>query len=993
MKPERVLLSLGLALGACGAESTSGAGDALDAARPADDARVATDTAPPLDLGGDRDASSPPDDDRGDAAVDDAAPPGDAASTDGGGPPVTGLCAACEEDTDCPDPGAICLTNQTTGERFCGLDCADPESRCPSGSQCFDLGEGVLQCAPVDATCADWPPEDLGAACRADADCLVGADRCVGGLCTRSCDTVRDCGRGAPTCDAGLCRPGWATGPEGCGLGARCGAGATCGEGRVCLDALGEAPMPARVSAFCVLPCLGDDECGDGETCAPVAGQRVCLPQACVCLAESETPSLVDEALQVAGVHRCDAGFDSSRLGLFPTALSADAFRLSFFDAVHRDAPRAVRFGADVSRALGEDARGALPIAHLVARQAAAIDAPTTGEPTPVDAPAGGLAEAVGRLHTLAGRGAQFNGETVTRAFADVPAPLQAAVARVVAAQANTLEARKRMFDAAAVTAGQLNAWYEALPGALVSGLRGLDFTDPAQTRLFARDLDFGLLFTATRDLAATVEDIDWRPFVGLEGFAVDLNTPYGRLVVNDAGVRTIAGAASYLLVVDTGGDDVYLAPVAATRNATAAVSVVVELAGDDRYGYPEMDEAPQVAGVPAADEDGRAAGLRPFSRSTVYRQGAAVLGAALLFDLAGDDLYQSLRGSQGAAVGGVGVLHDAAGNDTYACEQGCQGAAAFGLGLLLDTAGRDTYGVVQSGQAFGGVRGAGVLVDLAGDDRYTALLGDPQFGGTILYDNPQNPNGSNTSFAQGAAFGRRADADGTWASGGLAVLRDEAGDDAYTVDVFGQGTGYWFGAGIFTDVAGNDVYQGRYYVQGSSAHFAISLFYEGAGNDRYNAGLPLVASPETLGPVIIGTSVGQGHDFSVGLLADYSGDDTYAAPGLGVGGGNDNGVGLFLEGGGSDRYDAPDGTTFGASNSGERGAEFESALCLGLFADADGVDTYAGFVEPSLVGNDRVWRFEDRREMRRPGMRGGGIDRNGRPRAALPNLGGADAR
>jgi hypothetical protein len=711
-----------------------------------------------------------------------------------------------------------------------------------------------------------------------------------------------------------------------------------------------------------------------------------------MCLAEPDAPSLVDEALQVAGVHPCDAGFDSTRLGLFPAALSADAFRLSFFDAMHRDAPRAVRFGAEISRALGVDAHGALPIAHLVARQAAAIDAPTVGEPTPVAAPVGGLVEAVGRLHTLAGRGAQFNGETVTRAFAEVPPPVQSAVARIVAAQADTLEARKRMFDAAEVTAGQLNAWFEALPGALVSGLRGLDFTDPLQTRLFARDLDLGLLFTATRDLAATVEDIDWRPFVGLEGFSVDLNTPYGRLVVNDAGISTISGAASYLLVVDTGGNDVYLAPVAATRNATAGVSVLVELEGDDRYGYPEMDDAPQVLGVPPADEDGRAAGLRPFSRSTVYRQGAAVLGAALLFDLEGDDLYQSLRGSQGAAVGGVGVLYDAAGNDTYACEQGCQGAAAFGLGLLVDTAGRDTYGLVQSGQAFGGVRGAGVLIDLEGDDRYTALLGDPQFGGTILYENPQNPNGSNTSFAQGAAFGRRADADGTWASGGLAVLRDEAGDDVYTVDVFGQGTGYWFGAGIFTDVAGDDVYQGRYYVQGSSAHFAMSLFYEGAGNDRYNEGLPLLASPETLGPVIIGTSVGQGHDFSVGLLADYSGDDTYAAPGLGIGGGNDNGIGLFLEADGNDRYDAPDGTTFGASNSGERGAEFEAALCLGLFADVDGVDTYASFVEPSLVGNDRAWRFEDRREMRRPGMRGGGLDRAGGSRAPLPNLGAGAA-
>lgn len=973
---------LALVLG-CGQDGASGPA-APDSATPRGDASPA-DAESPADAG--PDAALPPDA-ATDAAPTDAALAGDA-SPDAAPPPAAPtFCAACTENADCLEPGAICLTNQATGEQFCGRDCAPEGVVCPRGSQCYDVGNGNLQCAPTTATCATWPPSDLGLACTRDNQCASGADRCDRGLCALGCETARDCGASGYACDEGVCRPAWSLGPEGCGLGLRCGADAACPDGRLCVDATaGGAPMPTRVPAFCAAPCEDDAACDADEVCAEVNTRRVCLPARCACLADVTTPSLVDEALGVAGVHACDAGFDSTRLALFPPTLSADAFRLSFFDTVHRDAPSAVEFGAATSRAFGADLRAASGVARAIARQADALDAPTMGEPTPAAAPEGGLAAAVERLYALAGRAEQFNADALTEGFAPVPAPLQAAVARVVWAQANVLDARKRMFNDAGVGPAQVNAWFDALPGAMVRGPAGLNYADPAQVALLSRSLDLSLLFTAARDLAATVSDVDWQPFEGVEGFSVDVNTPFGRLVVRDAAATTLSGAGPYLLVVDTGGDDTYTAPVAATKNATAGVSVVVELGGDDTYGYAQMDDAPQVAGVPPADEGGRAAGNRPYSRSTTWRQGGAVLGAALLYDRAGNDRYTSLRVSQGAGVAGVGVLHDAAGDDTYACEAGCQGAGAYGIGLLVDDAGADRYSVVQSGQAFGGVRGAGVLVDRAGADHYTALLGDPQFGGTILFDSAQNPAGSNASFAQGAAFGRRADADGTWASGGLAVLRDEAGDDTYTVDIFGQGTGYWFGVGILTDVEGDDVYNGRYYIQGSSAHFAMSLFYDGAGNDLYNQGLPRVDDPAVTAGVILGTSVGQGHDFSVGVLADYSGDDAYIAPSLGLGGGNDNGIGLFLEAGGADRYDVPDGTTYGGSNSGERGAEFEAAICMGLFADADGADTYATFAPEGAVGNDRAWAWGTRRAQRRPGMQGGGLDRVGGPRRPLPAL------
>ena len=115
--------------------------------------------------------------------------------------------------------------------------------------------------------------------------------------------------------------------------------------------------------------------------------------------------------------------------------------------------------------------------------------------------------------------------------------------------------------------------------------------------------------------------------------------------------------------------------------------------------------------------------------------------------------------------------------------------------------------------------------------------------------------------------------------------------------------------------------------------------------------------------------------DEKLGWLIDYAGDDTWIAPGLGLGGGNDNGIGVFVDLRGADTYVVPDGRTFGGANIGDRGAAFESALCLGVFIDADGVDDYEGFEAEALVGNDRDWSWDDRRPEHKPGEHGAGLD------------------
>ena len=963
-----VTLSICFALGAvasCGGQETDPL-IGLDAsmptpdssldAKPVDAEDIQLDGSPndaSVDLGG-----------RADAALLDTASP-DAAS-----PEAEVLCQPCDEAVPCTTAGSICLTNQTTGEQFCGLDCRMDAAVCPRGSACFELDEGQAQCAPTNATCNGWPPSDLGAPCQADAECRHGAQTCIYGFCSTACATDADCAAGVRACVDGYCLPDALSGPEGCGVGpTSCARAGGCGDGRVCSDTL----LPETPQRFCTVACADTSTCAPTETCAVVGAVRLCLPSPCACVEASDPDDLLSHALSLTGLDRCTALFASATLDLFPANVRADAFRLGFFDRIHRNGLTAVDWGQGVVTELSAAAVHSQPVSRLISSAAALLDHPLSAPIMPV-APGPTLEGALIRLFMLDGRALRPG--VAAAAFADVPLPVQEAVARIVEAEVQLLEARKQMFDDAGLSPAALDTLFLDLPGTLIAAGGGFPYGDAAMVALFSETIRFERLYRASANLAATIESISWAGLGEGGPFDVSMNTPFGRLVVRDGRDQRLDDQASYLLVVDLGGDDVYTAPVASTQRREHGVSVLVDVNGDDVYGYPEVGNVAEVAFVPPADEAGRGLFGRPASRSRIPRQGGAILGTALLFDLAGSDRYTSLKLSQGASVGGVGVLFDAAGIDTYACEQGCQGAASFGIGLLADLGDGDHYSGVQSVQGFAGVKGFGYLHDQEGDDAYDALLGDPSFGGTILYANPQNPSGSNTSLAQGAGFGRRADADGTYASGGLGILRDVSGDDHYTADIFGQATGYWFGTGVLSDGSGQDVYNGRWYVQGSGAHFAVSLFYEGAGDDRYNEGLPTVDGQ--IGGVIMATATGQGHDLSVGFLVDVAGNDHYVAPGLGLGGGNDNGMGVFIDLSGDDRYDVPDGRTFGGAGTGDRGAAFDDALCLGLFIDADGHDEYPLVGLESLIGEEREWSLEMRAPMRKPGDHGAGIDTTG---------------
>lgn len=300
---------------------------------------------------------------------------------------------------------------------------------------------------------------------------------------------------------------------------------------------------------------------------------------------------------------------------------------------------------------------------------------------------------------------------------------------------------------------------------------------------------------------------------------------------------------------------------------------------------------------------------------------GGAVLGYAFVLDMEGNDLYRSLSLTQGASVFGVGALVDADGDDRYECYTAGQGAADWGIGILVDRAGHDHYRCFSSAQGYGGTKGYGLLLDVSGNDTY---LADDT---TIDFPSLQTDK-HNVSMAQGVGNGRRADyTDGHSLAGGIGMLVDGAGDDQYRCGVFGQGVGYWYGLGLLCDGGGDDVYEGVWYVQGASAHFAVGVLEDVSGNDQYTA--------------MMNMAQGAGHDFSLGWLIDLDGNDIYHAPNLSLGGGNANGIGIFWDASGDDRYIVAPSITLGRSSIGARGTLRERALCLGLFCDTGGKDTY----------------------------------------------------
>ena len=344
------------------------------------------------------------------------------------------------------------------------------------------------------------------------------------------------------------------------------------------------------------------------------------------------------------------------------------------------------------------------------------------------------------------------------------------------------------------------------------------------------------------REILTTTEN--WREDVRTISFETTLG------VVRIGGTGPDVHDTEADLIIDLGGDDLYMGKVASGRNGNC--SVVLDLDGDDRYLGEDLTQA------------------------------AGFWGIGILFDLKGNDLYRAGDFAQGAGFFGIGLLMDAEGDDTYLGKTFVQAASSLGWGGLMDLAGEDVYQCQHSGQAYSGFGGISCLSDIKGNDKYISGASVPD---------PREPD-MNQSFSQGFAFGMR-----NLTGGGFAILADRWGSDVYQCQYFGQGASYWMGIGVLYDEDGKDTYIARRYAQGAGIHFSFGLLMDAGGNDHTSSW---------------GVSQGCGHDYGMGLLINGAGNDSYVSSWLSTGASEASGVGIFVDNEGDDGYETNAGTALG---------------------------------------------------------------------------------
>jgi hypothetical protein len=672
-----------------------------------------------------------------------------------------------------------------------------------------------------------------------------------------------------------------------------------------------------------------DTNVGPAALCVP-APTAATFPSGACNAPKPAQPDAFDEALTSLGLDRCTVMENPATMPLSVMNVN-DKRQLPDFKALLQYPLRLPDYGNETAKWFDDAMSGPSPVASAIAAAAVRIGKSPSQCPDAswfvVDGnDSAPLTTALGNLATA--WSADFDHDATAASLANVPMDFQRAVAVIV----NALSAAGQTIQTARAGATGFTPPFSSAP-AWVRGVASYTWT---AKQLGAWDsIDVGAMAQAALWVAEAVESAQLKRFAGTQFDPVAIDTALGKIVLHGAGnddYEPNHGFDNALLLIDTGGDDTYNVPTGATT-MTQFLSIAIDLGGKDSYGYVPVPNGGDSVGHRLPSDSGGRFSYGPTASKT-WRQGGALLGVGMQWDYGTDgDKYRSLANSQGAGVFGVGVLYDEGGDDDYAAESLCQGGGAFGIGLLLDGAGNDKYLAYNSAQGFGFTQGIGVLVDENGNDVYYTDPGDPAVGGDPLYANAQLPSTGNTSMSQGCGRGHRPDSPepGYQFAGGLGVLRDAHGNDAYTTSVFGQASSFAMGTGMLLDGDGDDTYEGLWYVQGANAHTSVAYFDDKAGNDKYDPTFPIRA-----------TSIGVGHDYSVALHYDEGGDDQYHGPGLSLGSGNDNGIGFMLVAGGTDTFKADAINSFGSANCGDlQGTARAKLQTLGVFVKTNGTATY----------------------------------------------------
>lgn len=490
-----------------------------------------------------------------------------------------------------------------------------------------------------------------------------------------------------------------------------------------------------------------------------------------------------------------------------------------------------------------------------------------------------------------------------------LPRLLRSEIGRVFAAIGQANRFRQRAFAAWPKAMTPQRLLRQAIEGQLEP------FEEPDFRRLFPL-VEREALMAGMLDLVAAVEHLDHflAATPGIPAVSWRLQTPLGLVVIDTTGENNRHPLEDPLLVVDTGGNDVYRFT---TKTRGNRISVLLDRGGNDHY----------IAQAAAADPS------------------SAVMGYGILWDTGGDDRYEAGTFAQGAALFGAALLVDAGGTDIFSARGYAQAFALGGVALVVSMGGDDSYRALTHAQGSGGPEGTAVLLDAAGNDRYT-------LGNEPLVAPSSQLADRNLSMGQGAGWGIRADfGDGRSTTGGIGALFDFAGDDRYTAQVFAQGAGFLEGTGLLVDGGGRDGFDAAWYAMAASAHRAAGvLIKRGDGDDAYTASHS--------------TSIGAAHDFSVAFFIDEGGNDRYDIGHLGIGAAHDNSTALFVDAAGDDRYGvrSRECIAFGAAHLSQWGTIGEDAPNLGLFFDLSGNDSYTSSCPCPANNSTWTWprRFPD---------------------------------
>ena len=496
---------------------------------------------------------------------------------------VLGLvCDPCESDGECAS-GGQCLTNQTTGEQFCGAVC-DIESDCPRGTTCYELSETQKQCVPFSGSCANFPPSDLGGPCTDDSECQNGATLCdlVGdrGYCTLECTQDSECITGLSNCVENRCIADWTKGPEGCGrlmntVVENCGDDGACPNGQTCLTEIIE-DYPSRLGALCGVACNANTPCPDNTRCAQVGDAGTfCLPEVCECLARPPEEATFDRALQSVELHRCDVGIESDTLNRFEWSMAQDVFRLPFFNRIYSDAYGGYRWARHWRTSIAQVATaGTVAQVVRLSAQTLGVDVPTVPLPPTQNL---GMNEIINALFERAGVPA--NTAPDLSGFNRLPVDFQRSIIKILNGQLHIIDTRKSVDEASGLNANFFESMYPHVLSALITrpDFVGLNLTNRDLKRLADKGYGYGEIVEAGAALVDVIQGIDWTPFIDLNLETVRLETPYGSIIIQGNQPDLLLAGNTPLLLIDTGGNDSYQRPVGATSSWAHPVSVAID--------------------------------------------------------------------------------------------------------------------------------------------------------------------------------------------------------------------------------------------------------------------------------------------------------------------------------------------------------------------------------------------------------------------------------